>query len=160
MIAGYKTCSGCGCLNKIGSDCPVCYLKNTAMSTPSKPVTATKPPKRAKTPSKPDRSSQEPPYDKIDHPIPHPQPEHHQTPALGGTTQGKEKGMERVRVRFTGYRCRPLDPDNFAGSVKDCLDFLRHARLIDGDEPWRIILETEQVKVGKRSEEKTTIEIF
>lgn len=82
-----------------------------------------------------------------------------QAPALGAAVQGKAAGMERARVRFVGYRVRPLDPDNFAGSVKDLLDGLRHFSLIEGDEPWRIILETEQVKVGSFKEEKTVIEI-
>lgn len=67
--------------------------------------------------------------------------------------------LGRVRVRFTGYRVRPLDPDNFAASCKDGLDFLRHSHLIEGDEPWRIILETEQVKVRSFKEEKTVIEV-
>lgn len=89
-----------------------------------------------------------------------PKPKCNETPALGTAVQGEEKGFQRVRVKFTGYRVKPLDPDNFAGSVKDCLDFLRHARLIDGDEPWRIILETDQVKVGHYIEEKTVITII
>ena len=65
--------------------------------------------------------------------------------------------MGRIRVRFVGRRVRPLDPDNFAGSVKDALDGLRHVGLIDGDEPWRIVLETEQEKVRHREEEETVI---
>lgn len=36
---------------------------------------------------------------------------------------------------------------------------LRHAHVIEGDEPWRITLETEQVKVGTFAEERTEIEI-
>jgi hypothetical protein len=67
--------------------------------------------------------------------------------------------VARTRVRFTGYRVRPLDPDNFAGSVKDLLDGLRHAHLIEGDEPWRIDFETAQKKVKSFKEEKTMIEI-
>lgn len=86
-------------------------------------------------------------------------PEHNQAPALGGAVQGKAEGVGRVLVRFVGYRVRPLDPDNFAASIKDCLDFLRHAHLIEGDEPWRIILQTEQVKVAHFAEEKTVIEV-
>lgn len=86
-------------------------------------------------------------------------PERDKTPALGRTVQGEEKSDGRTIVRFTGYRVRPLDPDNFAGSIKDCLDGLRHAQIILGDEPWRIILETEQVKVRSYKEEKTVIEV-
>lgn len=87
-------------------------------------------------------------------------PEHHQTPALGSAVEGKKESIQRITVRFLGYRVRPLDPDNFAGSVKDLLDGLRHAGIIHGDEAWRIKLETEQVKVDHYEEEETVIEIF
>lgn len=92
-------------------------------------------------------------------PLPDPKPQRHKAPALGDSIQGKAESFPRVTVRFTGYRVRPLDPDNFAGSVKDLLDGLRHAALISGDEPWRIRLETEQVKVRTVKEERTEIEI-
>jgi len=87
-------------------------------------------------------------------------PERHETPALGSPVQGKEESSNRVTVRFTGFRVRPLDPDNFAGSVKDLLDGLRHAHLIPGDEPWRINLETKQVKVDSFKYERTEIELI
>ena len=83
----------------------------------------------------------------------------HKTPALGSAISGKTGSLQRISVRFTGYRTRPLDPDNFAGGCKDLLDGLRHAGLIPGDEPWKIIFETEQIKVAHRCEEKTVIEI-
>lgn len=73
---------------------------------------------------------------------------------------GEAKSVGRVRVCFRGYRVRPLDPDNFAGSVKDCLDYLRHAGLIPEDDWWSIRLETEQVKVAHFKDEKTVIEIY
>ncbi len=85
--------------------------------------------------------------------------ERDQAPALGGPIQGETKGVHRARVRFTGLRVRPLDPDNFAGSCKDLLDGLRHAGLILGDEPWRIIYETTQTKVDHYAQEATLIEI-
>lgn len=91
--------------------------------------------------------------------LPDPKPQRDQAEPLGKATKGKEQSIPRIRVRFTGYRVRPLDPDNFAGSCKDLLDGLRHAGLIPGDEPWRIILETDQVRVGAFKEEKTVIEI-
>lgn len=87
-------------------------------------------------------------------------PQCDQTPALGATVQGEAESLPRVRVRITGYRCRPLDPDNFAGGCKDCIDGLRHAGLLHGDETWNIILETEQVKVNHKNEQKTVIELF
>lgn len=92
--------------------------------------------------------------------ISHPVPERDQAPALERSDAGETQSLERVIVRFTGYRVRPLDPDNFAGSVKDLLDGLRHAHLIRGDEPWRIILQTDQIKVNTFHQEMTVIEII
>lgn len=96
---------------------------------------------------------------KTDRPLPNTVAQRDQTPALDGAVPGEAQGVGRTRIRFTGYRVRPLDPDNFAGSIKDLLDGLRHAGLIPGDEPWRIILETEQVRVGGFAAECTEIEI-
>jgi hypothetical protein len=93
-------------------------------------------------------------------PVSHAQPEPDKAPALDGAISGKAFRLRRVTVRFTGYRVHPLDPDNFAGSVKDLLDGCRHAGLISGDEWWRIRLETEQVKVDHYAEEKTVVEII
>ena len=83
----------------------------------------------------------------------------HKKAALDQAVPRKTESLQRATVRFTGYRVRPIDSDNFAGSVKDLLDGLRHAQLIPGDEPWRIKLETEQVKVSNYNQEKTVIEI-
>jgi hypothetical protein len=84
----------------------------------------------------------------------------HAPPALDGAVEGKEEGLDRVVVCFKGYRVRPLDPDNHAGSCKGLLDGLRHAHLIKGDEWWRIIFQTEQERVSRFSEERTEIEII
>jgi hypothetical protein len=92
-------------------------------------------------------------------PLSHPQPQQNQTPTLDRATARKTKSLRRTAVRFTGYRVRPLDPDNFAASCKDLLDGLRHAQLIPGDEPWRITFETAQVQVTSYSRERTVIEI-
>lgn len=97
--------------------------------------------------------------DNTERKVPHPQSERNEAPALGGAVQGEANSVQRVVVRFTGYRVKPLDPDNFAGSVKDLLDGLRHAGILLGDEPWRIKLETEQVKVAHYKDEQTVIEI-
>ena len=99
-------------------------------------------------------------YDNLpDIKLPDAQPQRDEAPALGSSVQGEAAGLQRTVVRFVGRRVRPLDPDNFAGSVKDLLDGLRHAGLISGDEPWRIRLETEQVKVATFKEESTEITI-
>ncbi len=91
--------------------------------------------------------------------LPHPESQPDQAPALDAAIPGKEKGMERIGICFRGYRVRPLDPDNFAGSVKDILDALKHAHLLRDDNFWEVRLQTEQVKVKSFEEEKTTIEI-
>jgi hypothetical protein len=88
-----------------------------------------------------------------------PQPQRDQELPLGRGDAGKAGGLPKIVVRFIGCRVRPLDPDNFAGSVKDLLDGLRHAGLIPGDEPWKIKLETEQRRVQSLDEEVTQIEI-
>lgn len=97
--------------------------------------------------------------DNTERKVPHPQSERNQASALGGAVQGETEGVRRIVVRFTGYRVKPLDPDNHAGGQKDLLDGLRHAGLIPGDEPWRIKLETEQVKVAHYKDEQTVIEV-
>jgi hypothetical protein len=80
-------------------------------------------------------------------------------PALDETAGREKTGMARIGIRFTGYRVRPLDPDNFAGSIKALLDGIRHSHLVPDDNFWAIILETKQVKVATFDEEKTEIEI-
>lgn len=83
-----------------------------------------------------------------------------QKTALGGSTKREAQSSSRITVRFTLCRKRPLDPDNGAGSVKDCLDGLRYAGLLFGDEAWRIRFEVDQEKVKEECDEKTIIEII
>jgi len=98
---------------------------------------------------------------KLRRPLRDSQPERHQAPALGGAIPGETGGLPKIIVRFVGYRVKPLDPDNFAGSVKDLLDGIRHAGLLHGrdDDPTSITLETSQVRVGHLHEERTLVEI-
>lgn len=86
-------------------------------------------------------------------------PECNKAPALGGAIHGEEKSLQRIAVCFTGFRVRPLDPDNFAGGCKDLLDGLRHSGLIPGDEPWKIDFQTRQEKVAHYKDQRTVIEI-
>ena len=88
------------------------------------------------------------------------EPKRYAPTALGEVAGGKAASLQRITVRFTGFRVRPIDPDNFAGSVKDLLDGLRRVRLIPGDEWHRIKLETEQVKVASAQDERTEIELI
>lgn len=98
--------------------------------------------------------------DNLKRDLSHPIFERNEAPALGSPVPGAKKSTRRITVRFTGYRVRPLDPDNFAGGVKDLLDGLRYAGLIPGDEAWRIRLKTDQEQVDHFTEEKTVIEII
>jgi hypothetical protein len=91
--------------------------------------------------------------------VPNPESQPDKAPALDAADAREKKSIRRVTVRFIGYRVRPLDPDNFAGSCKDLLDGLRHAGILLGDEPWRVIFETAQEKVASFKEERTLIEI-
>lgn len=92
--------------------------------------------------------------------LPDPKPQHHPKAALAWVAAGEEKSVPCTHVRFTGYRVRPLDPDSFAGSVKDLLDGIRRAGLIHDDSFWDIKLFTEQVKVKSRNQERTVVEII
>jgi len=92
--------------------------------------------------------------------LPDAKPQRDKAPTLGRAVKGKAQGVGRIIVRFTAFRVRPLDPDNFAGGTKDLIDGLRHSQLIPGDEPWRIKLETEQEKVRSFKEERTEIELI
>ena len=78
---------------------------------------------------------------------------------LGQAEAGEATIMGRIALRITGYRARPLDPDGFAGGCKQIIDGLRQASLLPEDDPWTVRLQTEQVKVKTKAEEKTVIRI-
>lgn len=86
-------------------------------------------------------------------------PECDEASTLVETIQGKEKGEDRIIVRFRSCRCKLLDKDNLYASVKDLLDGLQDARLIPDDKEEEINLQVEQEKVSRRKDEKTIIEI-
>ncbi len=88
-----------------------------------------------------------------------PKPQQNQAPALGSPVPGKKEGVGRTRLRFVGCRIRLLDPDNFAGSTKDLIDGLVKSGLVRDDSVEHIILETEQVKVAHKKEQRTEIVI-
>ncbi len=88
-----------------------------------------------------------------------PKPQRDAAPALGSTVPRKTESVSRATVRFTGYRTRPLDWDNFCGGCKNLFDGLCRAGILLGDEPWRINFQARQIKVYKRAAERTVIEI-
>jgi len=79
--------------------------------------------------------------------------------ALQNPNEGKENSKKRYFVRITRYSCRPLDCDNYAGGCKPLIDQLRYAKLIRDDDPESVQIEFIQVKVPKKTEERTEIEI-
>ena len=78
---------------------------------------------------------------------------------LPNTNARKENSKKRSFVRITRYSCRPLDCDNYAGGCKPIIDQLRYAKLIRDDDPESVQIEFIQVKVPKKAEERTEIEI-
>lgn len=76
--------------------------------------------------------------------------------ALGeGETQEGHSG--RVLVRVTSFRLRLLDEDNLC--EKYHVDCCRYAGLLYGDDPSRAKIETGQVKVSEKEEERVEITI-
>jgi Holliday junction resolvase RusA-like endonuclease len=91
--------------------------------------------------------------------IPNPKPQPVARKTLPNTNEGKENSKKRYFVRITRYSCRPLDCDNYAGGCKPLIDQLRYAKLIRDDDPESVQIEFIQVKVPKKSQERTEIEI-
>lgn len=65
----------------------------------------------------------------------------------------------RLAVLFRLYRVRLLDFDNAGGSVKFLCDALRAEGVIPDDDPGSITGTVEQVKVLRKAEERTEVEI-
>lgn len=91
-------------------------------------------------------------------PLPHAKPAK-QTRALVGNHAGEARGTGCPRVRFTLCRVRLLDVDAKYGSIKDLLDGLQYANLLQGDREGEVTLEVIQERVSHYSEERTEIEI-
>lgn len=72
-------------------------------------------------------------------------------------TQGEKGGTGRFRVCVTSYRRRLCDLDNLA--PKYLIDCLRYAGIIPEDTPQAIDYSVRQVKVRKKEEERTEIEV-
>lgn len=71
--------------------------------------------------------------------------------------KGKEGDTGRFRVRVTSFRRRLTDQDNLA--PKFFIDCLRYAGVIPDDSPQAIDYTITQVKVRKKEEERTEIEV-
>lgn len=91
--------------------------------------------------------------------VSNPKPKSVARKTLQNPNEGKENSKKRSFVRITRYSCRPLDCDNYAGGCKPLIDQLRYAKLIRDDDPESVQIEFIQVKVKKKTEEHTEIEI-
>lgn len=91
--------------------------------------------------------------------VPDAEPQRDPAKPLADVAEGEGEIVGRVRVKFTLCRVQPLDPESAAGSTKDLTDGLRHAGLLQDDNPYEITLETAQAKVAKYSQERTEIVI-
>src|SRR4030095_2639644 len=83
-----------------------------------------------------------------------------QSPSLERQCEGKAPGTGCPVVCFTLRRVRLLDIDAKSSSIKDLLDGLQYAGLVDGDREGQISLEVRQEKVAHYREEETEIVIF
>jgi hypothetical protein len=79
--------------------------------------------------------------------------------ALGSAVQGKKESMGRVTLSFRGFFVRLKDPDNFAGSLKNCIDGIRRCGLVDDDSPDKIKLICEQTQVAHFAQERIELTI-
>jgi hypothetical protein len=95
--------------------------------------------------------------DHTDPKLPRAKPERDAGQTLERSSQAQNDGSPRVTLRIIGFRCRPLDTDNFCGGAKHLIDSIREAGLIHDDSPEHITLVTEQIKVAHRGEERTQI---
>lgn len=78
-------------------------------------------------------------------------------PRALGKGKAKEGHSGRVLVRVTAYRVRLLDEDNLC--EKYHVDCCRYAGLLSGDDPSQAKIETGQVKVKRKQDERVLIEI-
>lgn len=90
--------------------------------------------------------------------LPHAQPSQ-QAAALVGQREGKARSAGRPHVSFTLRRVRLLDVDAKFSSIKDLLDGLQYAGLVDGDREDQITLGVTQEKVDHFHQEQTVVEI-
>lgn len=73
------------------------------------------------------------------------------------TYEREAENSGRIVLRYTSYRCRLLDEDNWC--TKYFTDALRYCGALPDDTPDKVTISVRQEKVAHRSEEKTVIEI-
>ena len=77
---------------------------------------------------------------------------------LQNPNKAQERSKKRITLRITRYSTRLLDEDNLAGS-KLLTDQLRYAGIIPSDDPESLKIINDQVKVKRRTEERTEVRI-
>lgn len=65
--------------------------------------------------------------------------------------------LKRANIKITFYACNLMDHDGAYNAAKPLLDVLKESGVIIDDSPKFIELKVEQIKVGHRIKEKTTI---
>ena len=80
--------------------------------------------------------------------------------ALARRDEGKAQRPRLLHCRFTLCRKSLLDVDAKYASVKDLLDCLVIAGIVDGDKEGQITLEVNQKKIIKGESETVIIEVF
>lgn len=76
-----------------------------------------------------------------------------------GAESGAEADTGRIQVCITSFRRRLIDADNLAGGCKYFVDCCRYAKLIPDDRPQDIEFIAKQIKVKKKEDERTEIEL-
>ena len=73
------------------------------------------------------------------------------------TQKGEASHTSRVSIRVVSFRRRLIDPDNLC--PKYFIDCLRYAEIIKDDSAAHVTIQTEQVKVSEKGDERTEITI-
>jgi hypothetical protein len=87
------------------------------------------------------------------------EPQPHPAMALGKAVPREKESLGRATLCFRGFFVRLKDPDNFAGSLKNCIDAVRRCGLVDDDSPDKIKLICEQEKVEHFASERIELTI-
>jgi len=88
------------------------------------------------------------------------EPQQNTSSPLVKTETRKVENPSRVSVSIGIYRSRILDSDNAWGGSKALVDCLVTVGLLPGDSPSDIDLNVQQIKVSRKAQEQTVIEII
>lgn len=89
-----------------------------------------------------------------------PQLKRNKQPRPVGKKKAKEESIERALVCVQSFRTILVDRDNLWGGFKIFGDCLKELEIIQDDSEKHIDLHISQIKVKKRTEERTEIEVI